>query len=128
MTILKVINKLNLERHSGRSPGILYEIWCKPKIWILMKYYLYLLTNYKNTVLYLGVTNDLKRRVKEHKDGTNKGFSKKYKCNKLVWFEEFEDIRFAIEMEKKMKKWKREYKENLINEKNLEWKDLFEFI
>ncbi|MCK5169045.1 MAG: excinuclease ABC subunit C [Bacteroidales bacterium] len=66
--------------------------------------------------------------MKEHKDGTNEGFSKKYKCNKLVWFEEFEDIRFAIEMEKKMKKWKREYKENLINEKNLEWKDLFEFI
>lgn len=55
-----------------------------------MKYYLYLLTNYKNTVLYLGVTNDLKRRVKEHKDGTNKGFSKKYKCNKgvinAIWF------------------------------------------
>lgn len=93
-----------------------------------MKYYLYLLTNYKNTVLYLGVTNYLKRRVKEHKDGINEGFSKKYKCNKLVWFEEFEDIRFAIEMEKKMKKWKREYKENLINEKNPEWKDLFEFI
>ena len=93
-----------------------------------MKYYLYLLTNYKNTVLYLGVTNDLKRRIKEHKDGINKGFSKKYKCNKLVWFEEFEDIRFAIEMEKKMKKWKREYKENLINEKNPEWKDLFEFM
>ena len=93
-----------------------------------MKYYLYLLTNYKNTVLYLGVTNNLKRRVQEHKNGVNEGFSKKYNCNKLVWFKKFEDIRFAIEMEKKMKKWKREYKENVINEKDPEWKDLFEFI
>ena len=91
-----------------------------------MKYYLYLLTNYKNTVLYLGVTNDLKRRVREHKEGLNEGFSKKYKCNKLVWIEEFKDIRFAIEQEKRMKKWKREFKENVINEMNLEWNDLFD--
>lgn len=93
-----------------------------------MKYYLYLITNYKNRVLYLGVTNDLKRRIREHRDGMNDGFSKKYNCSKLVWFEEFEDIRFAIEMEKKMKKWKREYKDNIINEKNPDWEDLFKFI
>ena len=67
-----------------------------------MKYYLYLLTNYKNTVLYLGVTNNLKRRVAEHQNGINEGFSKKYNCTKLVWFEEFEDIRMAIDMEKKI--------------------------
>ncbi|MDA3953869.1 MAG: GIY-YIG nuclease family protein [Bacteroidales bacterium] len=93
-----------------------------------MKYYLYIITNYKNTVLYLGVTNNLKRRIKEHKDRTNDGFSSKYKCNKLIWFEEFEDIRLAIDMEKKMKKWKRKYKENLINEKNPKWNDLNELI
>jgi len=93
-----------------------------------MKYSLYIITNHSNTVLYLGVTNNLKRRILEHKNGLNNGFSKKYNCNKLVWFEKFSDIRFAIEKEKRMKKWKRVYKENLINEKNSDWKDLFEFL
>jgi putative endonuclease len=93
-----------------------------------MDYYLYLIINYTNSVLYLGVTNDIKRRINEHKDGINNGFSKKYNCNKLVWFEKYSDIRLAIEKEKSMKKWKREYKLNLIIEKNSDWKDLFEFI
>lgn len=93
-----------------------------------MKYYLYIIANFKNSVLYLGVTNNLKRRILEHKNGLNNGFSKKYNCNKLIWFEEFSDIKFAIEKEKQMKKWKRIYKENLINEMNPEWKDLFEYL
>ncbi len=93
-----------------------------------MEYYLYLITNYSNSVLYLGVTNNLKRRITEHKKGVNKGFSKKYNCNKLVWFEKFTDIKFAIEKEKSMKKWKRLYKENLIKEINPEWNDLFEHL
>lgn len=93
-----------------------------------MKYYLFIITNYTNSVLYLGVTNNLKRRILEHKSGLNNGFSKKYNCNKLIWLEEFSDIKFAIEKEKQMKKWKRIYKETLINEKNPDWKDLFEYL
>ena len=93
-----------------------------------MEYYLYIITNYKNTVLYLGVTNNLKRRLIEHKEGTNESFSKKYNCTKLVWFEKFSSIKFAIEKEKSMKKWKRVYKENLINEKNTDWEDLFDYL
>ena len=84
--------------------------------------------NNTNTVLYLGVTNDLKRRVLEHKEGLNEGFTKKYNCKKLVWFEEFKDIRLAIEQEKRMKKWKREFKLNLINQLNPNWCDLYEFL
>ena len=93
-----------------------------------MKYYLYIITNKNNTVLYLGVTNNLKRRITEHRNGINKGFSKKYNCYKLLWFEEFSDIQFAIEKEKKMKKWKREFKENLINEKSPNWNDLHQYL
>lgn len=84
--------------------------------------------NNTNTVLYLGVTNDLKRRVLEHKEGLNEGFTKKYNCKKLIWFEEFKDIRLAIEQEKRMKKWKREFKLNLINQLNPNWCDLYEFL
>ncbi|MBU8892188.1 MAG: GIY-YIG nuclease family protein [Bacteroidales bacterium] len=93
-----------------------------------MEYYLYIITNHTNTVLYLGVTNNLRRRIIEHKEGRNEGFSKKYNCTKLVWFEKISDIRFAIEKEKNMKKWKRVYKENLINEKNPDWEDLFDYL
>lgn len=91
-------------------------------------YYLCLITNKKNTVLYLGVTNNLKRRIQEHKNKTFKGFSYKYNCNKLIWYQEFTDIRFAIDQEKKMKKWKRKYKENLINEINPKWIDLYDYL
>ncbi|NOU18829.1 MAG: GIY-YIG nuclease family protein [Bacteroidales bacterium] len=86
------------------------------------------MTNSRDTVLYLGVTNDIKRRVIEHRTKQNEGFTKKYNCEKLVWFEKYEDIRLAIEQEKRMKKWKREYKDNIINSFNPEWKDLFEFL
>jgi len=84
------------------------------------------MTNFNNTVLYIGVTNDLKRRAIEHKTGMNEGFTKKSNCVKLVWFEKFEDIRLAIEQEKRMKKWKREFKENLINNTNPDWNDLYD--
>jgi len=86
------------------------------------------MTNVNNTVLYLGVTNDLKRRAIEHRLGLNEGFTKKYRCVKLVWFEKFEDIRLAIDQEKRMKKWKREFKINLINSLNPEWSDLYDFL
>ena len=88
-------------------------------------YYVYIMSNNYNNVLYIGVTNDLKRRVYEHKEDILEGFTKKYKCHKLVWFTQTNDVNEAIRKEKQMKKWKREYKDNVINEFNPEWKDLY---
>ena len=93
----------------------------------MKKYYVYIMTNKNNTTLYVGVTNDLPRRVSEHKNKTFKGFSDWYNCDKLVWFEETNNINSALQKEKQMKKWKRGYKENVINSKNPEWLDLINF-
>jgi len=82
------------------------------------------MTNINNTVLYIGMTNNLLRRVNEHKNGTINGFTKKYKCTKLVWFESTNEVNSAIDMEKRMKKWNREWKNKLIKKMNPEWKDL----
>ncbi|MCF8357403.1 MAG: GIY-YIG nuclease family protein [Prolixibacteraceae bacterium] len=81
-------------------------------------YYVYMMTNKNKTVLYIGVTNDLHRRVYEHTTGELKGFSHRYNCHYLVWFEEFNEIDQAIEREKELKKWRREKKEALIASKN----------
>ncbi len=86
------------------------------------------MTSLKNKVLYIGVTNNLTRRVFEYKHGLFEGFTKKYNCKKIVWFKETSDIKSAIKEEKRMKKWKREYKENVINEMNPHWDDLFDRI
>lgn len=75
-------------------------------------------------VLYLGVTNDPERRVFEHKNGTHAGFTKKYRCTKLVWHETYEYIYDALEREKEIKKWRREKKERLIDGINQFWEDL----
>ena len=91
----------------------------------MKQYYVYIMTNKHNTVLYIGVTNDLIRRVYEHKHNLSEGFTKKYNCHKLVWYEETSDVYNAILQEKRMKKWKRIYKENVINAFNPEWKDLY---
>ena len=92
-----------------------------PKNW-----FVYIITNYKNTVLYTGITNNLQRRIWEHKTGLIKSsFSKKYHLYKLVWFEEFNTPREAIEAEKKIKGWKREKKIKLIKGKNPNFQDLF---
>ncbi|MAT57711.1 MAG: GIY-YIG nuclease [Ignavibacteriae bacterium] len=91
-----------------------------------MSYYVYILTNINNKVLYIGVTNNLKRRIYEHKEKIIDGFTKTYNCNKLVWFQETNSIEEAIRQEKRMKKWKREYKENMINGLNPYWDDLYE--
>lgn len=74
--------------------------------------------------LYIGVTNDLKRRVMEHKNSSASGFTSKYNCVNLVWFESFNDIDSAIKREKKLKKWNREWKDELINKNNHLWVDL----
>lgn len=92
-------------------------------------YYIYILTNWDNTVIYVGVTNDLVRRLYEHKNKLYDGFTKKYNLNKLVYFELFFDINEAIKREKEIKKWRREKKNNLVESKNSEWRDLsLEFI
>ena len=84
-------------------------------------YYIYFMTNKNKTVLYIGVTNDLKRRVYEHSNGLINGFTKKYNCHYIIYWEEFNDIDQAIEREKVLKKWRREKKENLINQVNPNW-------
>lgn len=95
-------------------------------IFIMNNYYVYILTNFTNTVLYAGITNDLKRRVYEHKNHLIDGFTDKYNCNRLVWYESTADVKSAILREKQIKKWKREFKENIINKFNPEWKDLYD--
>jgi len=86
-------------------------------------YYVYILTNKSNT-LYIGVTNNLQKRLYEHKNKLVKGFTYKYNLNKLVYFEEYQDINEAIKREKQIKGWIRKRKINLIKTKNLNFKDL----
>jgi putative endonuclease len=88
-------------------------------------YYVYILASGRNGTLYIGVTNDLTRRVWEHREGVMRGFTKKYGVKRLVYFEEFGDIG-AIHRENRLKKYKRERKVSLIQQKNVEWDDLFE--
>jgi len=87
-------------------------------------YYVYILTTRSNTVLYTGVTNNLKRRVFEHKSGLNEGFTKKYHVHKLVYFEMFDFVELAIAREKQIKGYSREKKIKLIETMNPEWKEL----
>ena len=90
-------------------------------------YYVYIMTNKSNTVLYVGVTNDLMRRVYEHKNKIDSNcFTAKYNLNKLVYFESTSSIESAIEREKQLKAGSRKRKEELINSINPEWNDLYE--
>lgn len=87
-------------------------------------YYVYLLTNWNNQVMYVGVTNNLERRIYEHRNKLVDGFTKKYNVEKLVYFETASDVLAAIEREKQIKKWRREKKNQLVVGMNPEWKDL----
>ena len=89
-------------------------------------YFVYLLTNWNYRVLYIGVTNDLSRRLYEHKNKLVKGFTEKYNVNKLVYFEETNDVRSALSREKEIKKWRREKKDALVLAMNPELRDLAE--
>jgi len=92
------------------------------------QYYVYIMTNKRNTVLYTGITNDLKRRIYEHKEKLVDGFTKKYNITKLVYYEAFEDPENAIVREKQVKAGSRQKKIDLINNMNREWRDLYEGI
>ena len=87
-------------------------------------YFVYMLTNKGNTVIYIGVTNDVQRRIWEHKQGIYKGFTKKYACNKLVYYEEYQWVQDAIAREKQLKAGSRQNKIDLINSGNRDWNDL----
>lgn len=87
-------------------------------------YFIYILANKTNTVLYIGVTNNLQRRVYEHKNKLIDGFTKQYKVIKLVYFEDFVNVEDALTAEKKLKGWKRIRKCELIQTKNQNWIDL----
>ena len=91
-------------------------------------YYVYILTNKNNTVLYIGVTNDLHRRLYEHKSEQLDGFTKKYHINKLVYYEEYSDVDYAIAREKQLKHWLRSKKDSLIETQNPNWDDLGEYL
>ncbi|MDY0779235.1 GIY-YIG nuclease family protein [Tenacibaculum sp. IB213877] len=88
------------------------------------QYYVYIITNKKDGVLYIGITNNLERRIFEHKNKLVKGFSSKYNLDKLIYFETHQLVDEAIKREKNMKKWKREWKINFILEENPDWNDL----
>lgn len=88
------------------------------------QYYVYFLTNWNNKVIYIGVTNDLKRRIREHKNALTPGFTRKYNVNKLVYYEICEEIEGAISREKQIKSGSRQKKNELITRANPGWEDL----
>jgi putative endonuclease len=91
----------------------------------MKKYYVYIITNELNTVLYIGVTSDIVKRIYEHKNKLVDGFSIKYNLSKLVYYEIFDDVGEAILREKKLKNWHKDWKANLIKELNPDWQDLY---
>lgn len=93
-----------------------------------MAYYVYLLASGRNGTLYVGVTNDLVRRIYEHKSKAVRGFSQQYSVDRLVWFETYDDPTNAIVREKDIKKWRRAWKLRLIEQSNPQWVDLYDQI
>lgn len=90
------------------------------------QYYIYILSNKNDTTLYIGVTDNLERRIEEHRTGINPGFTNKYNCHKLVYYEVYSDINQAIDREKQLKKWSRAKKDFLIDKVNKERVDLLQ--
>ncbi|MEM8600763.1 MAG: GIY-YIG nuclease family protein [Bacteroidota bacterium] len=88
----------------------------------------YILASRRNGTLYVGVTSDLARRIREHKQGTIPGFTKRYGVTRLVYVEEFDDIQDAMVRERRLKKWNRAWKLELIEEANPGWRDLYELV
>ena len=89
------------------------------------KYYVYILSNWNNKVIYIGMTSNLERRIYEHRNKILPGFTNKYNVNKLVYFETVNDVTIAIAREKEVKKWRREKKNALIESMNPNWEELY---
>lgn len=90
------------------------------------RYYVYILASKPFGAIYIGVTNDLAQRVLEHRKGSGSAHTSKYKIFRLVYWEDYEDINLAIDREKKLKRWKRKWKDSLIEEDNPNWHDLYD--
>ena len=90
----------------------------------MKEYFVYMLANKHNNVLYTGVTNDIRRRVNEHQKKLLSGFTSQYNCTKLVWYEKFHEINLAIARENQLKNWEREWKNALIEKDNPNWMEL----
>ncbi len=88
-------------------------------------YYVYIVASKRYGTLYIGMTNDLKRRVHQHKEKMIDGFTQDYDVNTLVWYESTENVESALKREKQLKAWKRQWKVELIEKENMEWKDLY---
>ena len=91
----------------------------------MKSHYVYILANKRNGTLYTGVTNDLTKRAYEHKNNLIEGFTKKYHVHRLVYYEETKDVYSALTREKRLKKWKRNWKLDLIEKVNPDWEDLY---
>ena len=89
-------------------------------------YYVYIMASRRNGTLYIGVTNDLIRRVYEHKNNGIEGFTEKYRVHKLVYWEQSDNIESALQREKQLKKWNRQWKIALIEKQNSNWQDMYE--
>jgi len=94
----------------------------------MKEFFVYILASKRNGTLYIGMTNDLRRRVYEHKNGLIEGFTEKYNVHWLVYYEMYRDVYDAIAREKRLKKWKRQWKIDLIEGMNPNWKDLYEVL
>lgn len=92
----------------------------------MKSYYIYILASAKNGTLYIGMTNDLQRRIQEHANGLISGFTKRYGVKRLVYYEETNSVEAAITREKRLKKWNRNWKIELIAKQNHDWHDLAE--
>ncbi|MDZ7832204.1 MAG: GIY-YIG nuclease family protein [Desulfobacterales bacterium] len=88
------------------------------------QFYVYILTNWNNRVMYTGITSDLKKRIYQHQNKSADGFTQKYNVFKLVYFETVKEVRSAIAREKEIKGWRRSKKDQLVSQTNPEWKDL----
>jgi putative endonuclease len=110
------------DRHSGVR---VFARARNPSLVLMMAYYVYLLASKKNGTLYLGVTNNIVRRLYEHKTKAVDNFTAPYNVDNLVWFEIYDDAPTAIAREKELKKWRRAWKIRLIEENNREWTDLY---
>lgn len=89
-------------------------------------YYVYIMASKRNGTLYIGVTNDLIRRVYAHKNNVVEGFTRKYRVHKLVYWEQLDNVESAIQREKQLKRWNRQWKIALIERQNFNWQDMYE--